>query len=221
MKRWLLVPAMVSLVALLCSCSQISPDQYAQAQSQIKGLQSDLSAAQSQAKAQQTDLDVARAQVKTQQIDLDSAQTQIKTLQTNLDTAQSQIKTLQTTLDTTQSQIKTLQTTVDTLQSQVKTPPTSASLTQFQSVQSQLQATTGKLAQIKQEMILFNYVWYPTIQGRTLDSNVINQWRPQVEAVGDPGLTSRFNTLVFNHDNASAVDFLTYIIASVASVAGS
>ncbi len=221
MKRWLLVPAIVSLVALLCSCSQISPDQYAQAQSQMKGLQTDLGAAQSQVKAQQTDLDAARAQVKTQQIDLDSAQTQIKTLQTNLDTAQSQIKTLQTTLDTTQSQIKTLQTTVDTLQSQVKTQPTSASLAQFQGLQSQHQAATGKLPQIKQEMVLFNYVWYLIIQAQKLDPTVIIQWRGQVDAVGDPVLTQRFTTLVYNHDNASAIDFLTYIIASVASVAGS
>ncbi len=220
MKRWLLVPAMVSLVAVLSSCSQISPDQYAQAQSQIKGLQTDLSAAQSQVKTQQTDLDAARAQVKTQQIDLDSAQTQIKTLQTNLDTAQSQIKTLQTTLDTTQSQINTLQTTMDTLQSQIKIPPAaSTSLTQFQSVQSQLQAATGKLAKIKQEMVLFNYVWYLVIQAQTLDPSVIIQWRGQVDAIGDPVLTSRFVTLVSNHNNASAVDFLTYIIANVASTA--
>ncbi len=102
---------------------------------------------------------------------------------------------------------------------QAKNLPVSGALTQIQALQTQIQAATSKLSRIKQEMVLFNYVWYPTIAGRSLEPATILQWRDQAAAIGDTILTDRFNALVSKHDNASAIDLLTYIVNSVINTA--
>lgn len=213
MKRLLLISLVLAMLAPALSCVQqgVPTAQYAQATA-------DLEAAQAQIKTQQADLDKAQAQVITTQADLAAAQAQIKTQQANIDALQSQINTLQASVNATQSQVSTLQTDLDAARSQIQVLQGNTTQNyQIMTLQSQVEAVNNKLKLINLKVTLANDVWLTVIGSLALDTTLVDSWRSLVESIGDAGVTTRYNTLYSQLNNASALELVTYLLNSIAA----